>query len=585
MNIQQFDVLRELLTEPCGSQRELSARCGHSLGAVNAAVQELTKAGLLQGHLEPTAQAFELGRACSPGRAVILAAGSGRRMTPIHLNTSKAFLEVSGEPLIERLIRQLQEAGICEIYIVVGFMKEQFEYLMDQYHVELIVNPEYEEKNNLFSARAALPYLSNAYLLPCDLGCRRNPVRKWELYSWYMVTEEYSRSSMVRVNRKAELVESAGGNSMIGISYLAGEAAEKLKQRILRLCDERDADGKFWEEALFENHRMAVPARLVDSHDFTELNTYEQLRNLDSHSRQLQSEALTTAAAVLGAKTEEICHISAVKDGITNRSFLFSCRDKKYIMRVPRHSTQELSDYLQEAENYRVIAPSGVSDRVLYLNHENGWKLAEYIESARLCNPQDRNDVKKCMAFLRNFHALGLKVPHRVDLFHRIDEFEKLRNGPSAYRDYEDTRKNVFSLRPYIEACREKETLTHMDAVPDNFLLFPGENGTEQVRLIDWECGAMQDPHVDIAMFCVYSLYKRNQVDETIDAYFPEGCSRKVRIKIYCYIAVCGLLWSNWCEYKQKNGVRFGEYSLRQYRFAKDYYRIAREEMKKGSDE
>ena len=43
-----------------------------------------------------------------------------------------------------------------------------------------------------------------------------------------------------------------------------------------------------------------------------------------------------------------------------------------------------------------------------------------------------------------------------------------------------------------------------------------------------------------------------------------------MRTKIYAYIAVCGLLWSNWCEYKSRLGVEFGEYSLKQYRYAKD---------------
>ena len=61
--------------------------------------------------------------------------------------------------------------------------------------------------------------------------------------------------------------------------------------------------------------------------------------------------------------------------------------------------------------------------------------------------------------------------------------------------------------------------------------------------------------------------------------------SDETRIKIYCYIAACGLLWSNWCEYKRNLGVEFGEYSLRQYRYAKDYYRIVQEELKKQGEE
>lgn len=94
----------------------------------------------------------------------------------------------------------------------------------------------------------------------------------------------------------------------------------------------------------------------------------------------------------------------------------------------------------------------------------------------------------------------------------------------------------------------------------------------------------MQDPHVDIAMFCIYSLYNKRQVDRLIAAYFTDGCDDATRIKIYCYIAACGLLWSNWCEYKRNLGVGFGEYSLRQYRYAKDYYRIVQDELKKSGE-
>ena len=73
-------------------------------------------------------------------------------------------------------------------------------------------------------------------------------------------------------------------------------------------------------------------------------------------------------------------------------------------------------------------------------------------------------------------------------------------------------------------------------------------------------------------------------MDRLIAVYFTDGCNNATRIKIYCYIAACGLLWSNWCEYKRNLGVEFGEYSLRQYRYAKDYYRIVQDELKKSGE-
>jgi thiamine kinase-like enzyme len=138
----------------------------------------------------------------------------------------------------------------------------------------------------------------------------------------------------------------------------------------------------------------------------------------------------------------------------------------------------------------------------------------------------------------------------------------------------------VFSLKEYINSADKEWCLTHIDAVPDNFLFTDTDNG-KQIQLIDWEYSSMQDPHVDIAMFAIYAMYDREHVESLIDCYFEEECPIAVRLKIYAYIAACGLLWSNWCEYKSHLGVEFGEYALRQYRFAKDYYRIFIEERAK----
>ena len=101
------------------------------------------------------------------------------------------------------------------------------------------------------------------------------------------------------------------------------------------------------------------------------------------------------------------------------------------------------------------------------------------------------------------------------------------------------------------------------------------------MRLIYFEYAGMQDPDVDIAMFCIYSMLDRKQIDEIINIYYKNTCILNARIKIYCYIAACGLLWSNWCEYKKMFGIEFGEYSLKQYRYAKDYCKIALKEMEK----
>lgn len=584
MNKQESDILNALLLEPFINQRILAEVSGHSLGGVNRSLKELIKAGYLNEAISPTAKAVSEYKNKTPKRAIILAAGFGMRMVPINTEMPKGLLEVNGEPLIERIIKQLHEVGIQEIYVVVGFMKEKYEYLMDEYGVELVVNPDYAAKNNLHSLRLVKEHLENAYIVPCDIWCDRNPFHRHELYSWYMVSDLVENESNVRVNRKMELVtvsENVGGNAMIGISYLTKEDSDTVSTRIKELCKNPQYDGSFWEEALYNKDRMIVTARVVHSADVVEINTYEQLREIDSDSNQLKTDAIRLICKALCAKPEEVTDITVLKKGMTNRSFLFTCKDKKYIMRIPGEGTDQLINRRQEAAVYHAIADKNICDDIAYINPENGYKITEFLEGARVCDSTDYEDVKKCMNRLRGFHALKLKVAHEFDIFGQMEFYESLWDGtPSVYKDYEKTKANVWSLKPYIDAHAGEKILTHIDAVPDNFL-FVQKDGKEEIRLIDWEYAGMQDPHVDIAMFCIYSLYNKRQVDRLIAAYFTDGCDDATRIKIYCYIAACGLLWSNWCEYKRNLGVEFGEYSLRQYRYAKDYYRIVQDELKK----
>lgn len=506
--------------------------------------------------------------------AIILAAGFGMRMVPINTMYTKGMLKVNGEPLVERLIGQLHEAGIRDISIVVGFMKEEYEYLIDRYDVRLIVNKYYMEKNNLHSLKLAAKAIGNSYIIPCDVWCGTNPFLEDETESWYMVNDLVDEESIFRLNRKNHLNvigKDSAGNGMVGIAYISSEDSEWLVNEINSLCSDPSYDDCFWEQALIEDEKMKIKAKVVHSAEFVEINTYEQLRELDEHSDQLKSDAIAAICKALGADQDEITDITVLKKGMTNRSFLFNCKGSRYIMRIPGEGTDMLINRREEAEVYNLINGMGICDDIAYINPANGYKITKYLEGARVCDPLDREDLERCMAKLREFHNAGLSVSHRFDIFEKIDFYESLwKHEKSIYKDYEQTKKGVLELRKFIDSQPKDDCLTHIDAVPDNFL-FTGDD----IRLIDWEYSAMQDPHVDIAMFCIYALYDREQADQLIDIYFENKCSEDVRTKIYCYIAACGLLWSNWCEYKLDLGVEFGEYSLCQYRYAKDYFKIA----------
>ena len=575
MNIYDYDVLKQLATENYSNQRVLSEQTGYSLGKVNEAFRQLVDQNyiFIDGSLTTLGQ--EKIQCNRPKNAVILAAGFGMRMVPINTEIPKGLLEVQGEILIERLIRQLQEAGVKDITIIVGFLKEKFEYLIDQFGVKLIYNKEYATKNNLHSLALQANQLENTYILPSDIWLEENPFSTIELYPWYLVSEETDASSTIRVNRQKELLETKSnqiGNKMIGVAYVTKNVGKNLAEQLAKMDSQRKHAEDFWEVAFFHEKQTAtIYAKVYCLDQAIEIDTYEQLRELDDQSTHLQTEIIDLIAKELSVEAKEIVEIQVLKKGMTNRSFLFRVNDKRYIMRIPGEGTDELINRQQEAQVYNVLANHRISDDIVYISPEKGYKITEYLENSNVCDPENLNEVALCMAKLRSFHQLQLQVPHTFDLFEKIDFYESLWEGqPSIFKDYATTKEKIYALKTLVEQLPKEWCLTHIDAVPDNFLF----TETGEIRLIDWEYAGMQDPHLDVAMFAIYSLYEREQVEQLIDAYFVEGCSSEVRMKIYAYIAISGLLWSNWCEYKRLLGVEFGEYSLRQYRYAKEYAAI-----------
>ncbi len=587
MNIISENVLLEINNNGFNSQRKLAEQTNYSIGAVNSAIKHLSEKKYIDKKGKLTKKANQLLNNNKPKRAIILAAGFGTRMVPVNLSKPKGLIQVNGETLIERLIKQLYEKNIKDIYVVVGFMKEQFEFLIDKYDVKLVVNEEYKTKNNLFSLNTVIDKVSNAYIVPCDVYCKENPFNSDELYSWYMVKKTKDKKSTVRVNRKNELVEvkNENGNIMIGIAYVNSDTSKAIIDNVKNYCDQKNSNDLFWEDAVIKNKKMLLYAKLIDDRSVVEINTYEQLRDLDYKSPQLKDDSIEAIEKCFDVDNRDIKNIKVLKKGMTNRSFTFECKGKQYIMRVPGEGTDQLINRKQEADTYNAIANKGICDNVVLIDPEKGYKITEFISNLRECNPNSESDLKKCMKRLKQIHEMDLRVNHKFNLFKQIDIYEKLRNRDSIYPDYENTKKNVVSMKKFIEKYKSKETLAHIDSIPDNFLFSKESNGKEKIYLIDWEYSGMHDPHIDIAMFGIIVFYDRKQMDHLIDLYFENKCTFEIRMKIYCYIAACGLLWSNWCEYKRTFGLEFGEYSLRQYRYAKEYYKIFKEEYLEKSNE
>lgn len=592
MNTNQVKVLKYILQNDKISQRKIKDGVNISLGSVNKSIKFLIANNYIDTNLKPKAKTLDLIKMSRPKRAIILAAGMGIRMVPINKEYPKDLLKIKDEVLIERVIRHLREVQIEEINIVVGFLKEKYEYLIDKYNVNLIVNNNYSLYNNIYSLYLARNLIPNSYIIPCDMWFRDNPFNNIEIDSWYMVGDQednkkiakpydvnYENTGKIRVNRNNQIVmDNKKGKYVIpiGVAYVNYDLSEKIINRIEKYVEEEKLLSIYWEKALYKGDKFILRANIVTKNIPFEINTYENLRDLDKNSYNLNNQAIELIKETFGINSDEINNINILKKGMTNRSFIFTVKNKKYIMRIPGEGTEKLIDREQEAKIYEKIKKDKISDNVIYINKKNGYKITEYINNSRTLDSKSEKDLKRCIKTLKKLHKSNYQVEHYFSIYKNINFYESLwGDNKSIFNTYDETKRQIFELKDFIDKNTKIYSLCHIDANPDNFIIDKDDN----IYLIDWEYAAMQDPLIDIAMFCIYAMYDREEIDRFIDMYFEKGCNHTDKIKIYSYIASCGLLWSNWCEYKRQLGVDFGEYSLRQYKYARDYYKIAKREM------
>lgn len=578
MNIKEIEVLKKIKSGV--SQRELAEQLSVSLGKVNQIVSKLKQEKFIDENNNITLKTRNYFKKHHPQNAVILAAGYGMRMVPINTEEPKGLLEVKGETLIERLIKQLHEVGVQDIKVVVGFMKEHYEFLIDKYNVKLVVNSHYKDWNNIYSLFLVKDDISDTYVLPCDVWFEKNPFSTIEDESWYLFGEEQVPGSnwQVKNNEKVRF-NSSKGNKMIGLAYL-NEMQGKNISKLLEKSIEEKQYASFWEDVLENKKNFLLKGKLISDNSHAEINSYEQLLDLDSGSTHLKNDAIEIIEDILKVNKKDIHNIHTLKKGMTNRSFIFTVNNKRYIMRIPGEGTDKLIDRREEYDVYQRVKKEPYTETILYLNPDNGYKISEFLENTRNSDSNNVQDVKESMNVLRKFHSQNYQVDHTFDIWKQIDFYESLRKTASSYRDYEEIKDRVLKLKPFIDDNVTKWSLCHIDANYDNFLIDQNNN----VFLIDWEYAGMQDPDLDIAMYAIYAGYTKEKIDQLINIYYENKVSENIRYKIYAYVAVGGLLWSNWCEYKQSLGLDFGEYSLAQYRYAKEYSKLVLNYLEKKND-
>lgn len=262
-----------------------------------------------------------------------------------------------------------------------------------------------------------------------------------------------------------------------------------------------------------------------------------------------------------------------LKRGMTNQTFLFTAKGEKYLLRLSGEGTEHIINREHEVAVYEALKGQGITETVLYISAETGIKVSCYISDMHPCDARSKEDVRKCLGLLRQFHGKKLKVSHVFDIYEKISLYEKqCGRAYTRFPDYQQMRQEVLSLRSLIRDMETYSCLCHVDAVSDNFLV-----GNERTYLIDWEYASMCDPYIDVAMFCIYAEYEKPMTDWVIREYMDQKDTPEARMLVYAYMCVAAFLWVLWCRIKRDGGVDYADYEESQYRLAKEYCQYAKE--------
>ena len=230
-------------------------------------------------------------------RAIIMAAGKGTRMRPVTLHTPKPLVKVNGKRMIDSVIEALHKNGISEIYIVVGYLKDQFEILPKEYeNVKLIENPFYDTCNNISSLYVARDYIENAIILDGDQIIYNEKILApefdrsgynavWtddETEEWLMTVENGIVTSCSRTGGK-------GGWQLYSVSRWNEADGKRLKHNLELEFNEKHNRHIYWDDVVMFCHadEYELGIRPMNADDVIEIDNLEELIALDGSYKDM----------------------------------------------------------------------------------------------------------------------------------------------------------------------------------------------------------------------------------------------------------------------------------------------------------
>lgn len=224
-------------------------------------------------------------------RAIILAAGYGNRMQPVTLDIAKPLIKINGVRIIDTIISGLQSNGINEIYIVIGYLKEQFYSLSKIYpHITLIENPYFDTCNNISSLYVAREHLENAIILDGDQYIYNSDIlfRNFTRSGYNAIWTDVPTSEWLLHVQNDNIISCSrdGGNygwQLFSISRWTASDGKKLKYHLEMEFEKEKNLHLYWDDVVmfrhFKNYNLTIYPMKKD--DVIEIDNYNELVALD----------------------------------------------------------------------------------------------------------------------------------------------------------------------------------------------------------------------------------------------------------------------------------------------------------------
>ena len=574
-----FKVLNALRDEAVHTQRHIATATGLSLGTVNTAYRALVDAGLVE-NFSVTPAGFEALSPYKVDNAIIMAAGLSSRFAPLSYEKPKGVLTVRGEVLIERQIRQLREAGITDITVVVGYMKEAFFYLEDKFGVTIRVNAEYSVRNNNSTLMLVREKLGNTYVCSSDDYFTENVFEPYVFEAYYPgvffagETNEY----LLDTARDGRITGvTIGGHDkygMLGHVYFDRAFSETFVRILVDEYDRPETAGKLWED-IYRAHldELRMVMRPYEPGVIFEFDSISDLKEFDhDFIENVDSAILDNICRVLDCSRGDVEGIVPIKEGLTNLSFRFVVRGESYVYRHPGVGTDEIINRASEAFSQAVAKKLGIDDTFIHEDPAEGWKISRFIDGCVPFDYHNEDHVRRAMELGRRLHDSGEKSEWSFDVYRDAVAIVELlgRKSYPSFPDREELGRSAGVLDAFVRADRVEPCLCHNDFYSPNFLV-----RGEEMYLIDWEYSAMSDYASDLGTFICCSDYSVDEARHVIELYFGRTPTDAEMRHCLAYVALAAYYWFVWALYKESTGDPVGEWLYLWYRTAKAYSALA----------